>query len=825
MKQFNNAAVRCLAGLKSCISMRFQVLLLLLLATAALVNAQTGRAPVETPPIGFGIDGDANANTYPATPSFSNTGDWFSNGASGSGMSLFDMSDITSPYTFNYYSDQSIHYEDAWSGEDPTILTGSTKVSDPYGVNFTWGPGQNPNKNEINNAVIHFTFGSNANGLTGNPDDLWCVFAADRQVNNGDAYIDFEFLQSRVELVEDPANPLQGWFESDGPDGTRTVGDILVTIQFTNGGNVPTPVIQKWLPNGSGGFGWVTQNLAQYAGQIYMTSNIVPVTPLWNPYGQTTYDLNQFAEGAINLTAVMGIGQDECGLLSTVFVRTKTSASPTAELKDFPGAPYQINICNDETLPVITEINDIILEGCNPDWPVELTTTWTDNCSAGGTISGVAGEVITNGCTQYRDYTFEVTDDCGNDATPVVVRVTRTWDVTPPVISDLADYTLEGCNADWPTSVTTTWADNCGSSGSTTGVAGDVTVNGCIESRVYTFNVTDACGNAAVTQTTTISRTYDVTAPVIADLADYSLEGCNPAWPTSVTTTYSDACSGNGTVEGVAGDVVTNGCYQTRVYTFNYTDNCGNPAAPQTTTITRQYDVTAPVIADLADYSLGGCNTAWPTSVTTTYSDACSGNGTVEGVAGDVVTNGCFQTRVYAFNYTDNCGNPAAPQTTTITRQYDETAPVIADLADYSLEGCNTAWPSVVTTTYSDACSGNGTVEGVAGDVVTNGCFQTRVYTFNYTDNCGNPAAPQTTTITRQYDVTAPVIADLADYSLEGCNTAWPSVVTTGWSDNCSGSGTVEGIAGDVVTDGCYQTRVYTFNYTCLLYTSPSPRD
>jgi hypothetical protein len=98
----------------------------------------------------------------------------------------------------------------------------------------------------------------------------------------------------------------------------------------------------------------------------------------------------------------------------------------------------------DVTAPVIAELDDIMLEGCNTPWPAAPTTTWTDNCSAGGTITGVAGDVMTDGCYQYIDYTFNVTDDCGNAAAPVVVRVTRMYDVTAPVlISVLEDLVFE----------------------------------------------------------------------------------------------------------------------------------------------------------------------------------------------------------------------------------------------------------------------------------------------------------------------------------------------------------------------------------------------
>ena len=295
----------------------------------------------------------------------------------------------------------------------------------------------------------------------------------------------------------------------------------------------------------------------------------------------------------------------------------------------------------DDEAPVIAEFNDIMLEGCNTPWPDAPTTTWTDNCSDGGTITGVAGEVMTDGCYQYIDYAFNVTDDCGNDAEEVIVRVTRMYDETPPVIAELDDIMLEGCNTPWPDAPTTTWTDNCSDGGTITGVAGEVMTDGCYQTLVYTFNVTDDCGNEAEEVYVTVNRMYDVTAPEIAELDDIMLEGCNTQWPDAPTTTWTDNCSEGGTITGVAGEVMTDGCYQYIDYAFNVTDDCGNAAEEVVVRVTRMYDVTAPVIAELDDIMLEGCNTPWPDAPTTTWTDNCSDGGTITGIAGEVMTDGC----------------------------------------------------------------------------------------------------------------------------------------------------------------------------------------
>src|SRR6185436_3788422 len=246
----------------------------------------------------------------------------------------------------------------------------------------------------------------------------------------------------------------------------------------------------------------------------------------------------------------------------------------------------------DQTVPQILDQADITLTGCNGDWPT-LTTTWTDNCSAGGNVTGIPGEVQSseNGCLQWRDYSFHVEDACGN-VDNETRRVTRTFDQTVPQILDQADITLTGCNGDWPT-LTTTWTDNCSAGGNLTGIPGEVqsSENGCLQWRDYSFHVEDACGNVD-NETRRVTRTFDQTVPQILDQADITLTGCNGDWPT-LTTTWTDNCSAGGNVTGIPGEVQSseNGCLQWRDYSFHVEDACGN-VDNETRRVTRTFDQT-----------------------------------------------------------------------------------------------------------------------------------------------------------------------------------------------------------------------------------------
>ena len=120
----------------------------------------------------------------------------------------------------------------------------------------------------------------------------------------------------------------------------------------------------------------------------------------------------------------------------------------------------------------------------------------TDNCSPGGTLTGIAGEVITDGCYQYIDYTFNVSDRCGNTATPVVVRITSNHDVAAPVFTFVPEDVSVACPSDVKL-VMATAEDKCGTV--------EVTYQDVFSDKICidaykitrTFTATDECGNKA----------------------------------------------------------------------------------------------------------------------------------------------------------------------------------------------------------------------------------------------------------------------------------------------------------------------------------------
>ncbi|PKB15635.1 T9SS type A sorting domain-containing protein [Flavobacterium sp. 5] len=261
--------------------------------------------------------------------------------------------------------------------DDLTIFTLSNKINDNPNT-YTWGAGTSPNKNEIQNCGAHFSYGdpaikggvtnmagtfispTPAGGVSGLATDLWCMFAGDRQVTNGSSYIDFEFLQAPLTMTGATFGPVDpftgvapisggsGKFVSAAPDATggRTVGDILITIEFTQGGGDANVVIRQWQKVGSA-YEYVVIPNTTFPGFIFCTNNNVTTTVPFEAYGTNpgVYVPNQWAEGAINLTQVLTALHNPCTSISTLFIRTRSSGSSAqSELKDFPGAPIQLNL-------------------------------------------------------------------------------------------------------------------------------------------------------------------------------------------------------------------------------------------------------------------------------------------------------------------------------------------------------------------------------------------------------------------------------------------------------------------------------------------------
>lgn len=339
---------------------------------------------------GFEVDGNLLANN----PGVLGLGDDWLDGPAGPGVGVFLPDSLGAPKN----SLHTFHLRDLFKAADQNIFVPGNKVFDDPNT-YNWDVGSSAQKYDIQHGMVHFSVDSSGN--------QWLCFAGDRCSSVGESYIDCEFLQNSL------TKNVDGTFTSLGPDGGRTVGDFLLTIELTLGGSQASVFAHQWLPDGSGGFNYTEESITGSGG--FVAANIdSAVSATFMVFGSNTYGVNQFGEAAVNLSQLLQ-GLDECFNIATLFIRTKSSASTTAELKDFI-EPMQINRILDREPPEITCPADVMVP-CD-QWPIDTgTATAIDNCDEAVSISysdQTSPGSCPDGFTIVRTWT--ATDDIGNSA-------------------------------------------------------------------------------------------------------------------------------------------------------------------------------------------------------------------------------------------------------------------------------------------------------------------------------------------------------------------------------------------------------------------------
>jgi hypothetical protein len=157
----------------------------------------------------------------------------------------------------------------------------------------------------------------------------------------GSANMDFEFNQS-VDL------------SSDGVTPVRTAGDILVTFNFSSGGSVPELGLSRWSDAGpceTGGEGPCWGTIAALAG---FAEGAVNMTEVFDPVEGSTLPERTFGEAVIDLTDAGVFDQVTCVSFGRGFVKSRSSGSFTASLKDFI-KPIELSVSNCTTVHIVKD--------------------------------------------------------------------------------------------------------------------------------------------------------------------------------------------------------------------------------------------------------------------------------------------------------------------------------------------------------------------------------------------------------------------------------------------------------------------------------------
>ncbi len=204
-----------------------------------------------------------------------------------------------------------------------------------------------PNKSDLTRFYVASEFAASSN---------FAYFAWERSNVLGSANIDFEINQKVT-----PG--FTGTFT--GPITlNRTAGDVLITFDFVNGGGTPQLGLLKWLTAGSTSQCFASNALPCWGNRVDLTAagfaeGAVNAATVTDPIANVSLPGLTFGEAAVNLTAAGVFPQNTCEAFGSAFVKSRSSASFTAEVKDFV-APQPVNISNCGTIKIhkVTENGD-----------------------------------------------------------------------------------------------------------------------------------------------------------------------------------------------------------------------------------------------------------------------------------------------------------------------------------------------------------------------------------------------------------------------------------------------------------------------------------
>jgi len=597
------------------------------------VIAQQGVVPVAIPEGGCAIDGNLLARTPVSTPFTSDNGDFLANdNASGNGGYVFTITGMPVDTL------TAFHVIDGYDASDSCIFTGGSKFNqDPN--SWVWKTGKPPAKDDMNNVLFFFSSDTLGN--------IWFVGSGDRKKTNGNTYMDFELLQNPLYKNTD------GTFTSMGPDGGRTIGDLVVSITYTNGGTVPDLFIYRWESTGQDEYGYVLMSPAD--GTVFLAvNNDSSVVVPYGAYGSNYYEESAFTEIACNLNEVIQ-GDYACLDIRSVIVKTKASQSFNAALKDMID-PVQVDI---SSAPVISVNDETICLGDTAVITVTVqsgTGPYTYLWSTGDTTQSIVVSPDTS--TQYTVVVTGI-NGCPSDpdtSTVTVLPLPECFISGPDTICPYG--TIQFYGPDTLSSYAWTIYGPASIIGDSSGQMVEVQGFGtCDTSFILGLTVTASNGCSSICSKTIYL--VDTASPVFTYVPDSLMLMCGSQVPLASTDSVavSDNCSGNIMLtvsDSITGDSCPNQFNIIRIWTAS--DTCGNiSSASQIITI---IDTIPPVLIGIPSDTGVCCADSIPPPANVIANDSC--DGAVVVMLTEVVsdsTSPFYFTLTRTWTASDTCGN------------------------------------------------------------------------------------------------------------------------------------------------------------------------
>jgi hypothetical protein len=263
-----------------------------------------------------------------------------------------------------------------FAGGDGNLMTSPTTfgtsdwqdISPNEGIDLPSGTGDNSfgQGSKEDNPSVSTVSGS----IPPNKSDLSRFFESSQSVNIGGTVNNFLYLAWERTNVLGSANmdfeinqAATAGLGNPGPHTiVRTAGDLLVTFDFTNGGGTPTLGLLRWVTSGPTSQCFSSNTLPCWGNHLTLNgtdsigavNNLDSVTDPIGTGAPRILPALTFGETAINLTAAGVFPPGTCEGFGSVFVKSRSSASFGAELKDFI-APVPVNISNCGSIRIIKQ--------------------------------------------------------------------------------------------------------------------------------------------------------------------------------------------------------------------------------------------------------------------------------------------------------------------------------------------------------------------------------------------------------------------------------------------------------------------------------------
>jgi hypothetical protein len=244
-----------------------------------------------------------------------------------------------------------------WLKDDATntMRTGVlTKADKPTGTGDD-AFGQGTSENDANPTIVSGSIPPNKSDLkvfglyqeagevtSGNPSGKYLELFWSRVQNpSGTTNMDFELNKN---FCDPSATPTNCAINSKDPTVTpetpvRSVGDKLITYDLSKGGTVPTISIRTW-----SGTVWGAATVIS-GGNNPAALGSVNTSAIAAGVSNSIGPLDPFTFGEVSLTFAQLFGTSTCGKFGSAYLKSRSSDSFTAEIKDFIG-PQNVSISN-----------------------------------------------------------------------------------------------------------------------------------------------------------------------------------------------------------------------------------------------------------------------------------------------------------------------------------------------------------------------------------------------------------------------------------------------------------------------------------------------